>query len=102
MTLDTTMVSIHAHFKIKDGKMYECISILEEILVLTKSHEPNCLFFNITIKICGSDKAYVREAYKDGSSAIFHLQNMGYLYLNFLKWLRLKFRFMDHLRELNL
>ena len=69
MSLDTTMVSIHPHFKIKDGKMDQCIALLEEILVLTKANEPDCLFFNITT--CGSDKAYVREAYKDGTAAYF-------------------------------
>ena len=59
MSLDTTMVSIHPHFTIKDGKMDQCIALLEEILVVTKANEPDCLFFNITT--CGSDKAYVRE-----------------------------------------
>ena len=33
-------------------------------------------FNNIT---CGSDKAYVREAYKDGTAALFHLKNMGHI-----------------------
>ena len=77
MSLDPTMVSIHPHFRIKDGKMDQCIALLEEILVLTKANEPGCLFFNITI--CGSDKAYVREAYKDGAAAMFHLKNMGHM-----------------------
>ena len=63
MSLDTTMVSIHPHFTIKDGKMDQCIALLEEILVLTMANF-DCLFFNITT--CDSDKAYVREAYKDG------------------------------------
>jgi len=36
MSLDTTMVSIHPHFTIKDGKMDQCIALLEEILVLKK------------------------------------------------------------------
>ena len=39
MSLDTTMVSIHPHFTIKDGKMDQCIALLEEILVLTKANE---------------------------------------------------------------
>ena len=77
MSLDTTMVSIHPHFNIRDGKMDQCIALLEEILVLTKSNESDCLFFNITI--CGKDKAFVREAYKNGSAALFHLKNMGHL-----------------------
>jgi len=77
MSLDTTMVSIHPHFTIKDGKMDQCIALLEEILALTKAKEPDCLFFNITA--CGSDKAYVREAYKDGDAALFHLKNMGHM-----------------------
>ncbi len=34
-------------------------------------------FFYITT--CGSDKAYEREAYKDGAAALFHLKNMGYM-----------------------
>ena len=77
MTLETKMVSIHPHFIIKDGKMDQCIALLEEILVLTKSNEPDCLFFNITI--CRPNKAYVREAYKDGAAALFHLKNMGHM-----------------------
>ena len=77
MSLDTTMVSIHPHFTIKDGKMDQCIALLEEILALTKDKEPDCLFFNITA--CGSDKAFVREAYKDGAAALFHLKNMGHM-----------------------
>ena len=32
------------------------------------------VFFFITK--CGSEKTYLREAYKDGSSPIFHLKNM--------------------------
>ena len=77
MSLDTSMVSIHSHFIIKDGKMDQCISLLEEILVITKAYEPGYLFFNITT--CRSDKAYVREAYKDGAAALFHLKNMGHM-----------------------
>ena len=77
MSLDTTMVSIHPHFTIKNGKMDQCIALLEEILVITKSKEPDCLFFNITI--CGSHKAFVREAYKDGAAAVNHLKNMGHM-----------------------
>ncbi len=77
MSLDTTMVSIHPHFTVKDGKMDQCIALLEEILALTKAKEPDCLFFNITA--CGSDKAFVREAYKDGAAALFHLKNMGHM-----------------------
>ncbi len=34
-------------------------------------------FFNITT--CGSDKAYIREAYKDGTAALFYLKNMGHM-----------------------
>jgi len=77
MSLDTTMVSIHPHFTLKDGKMDHCISLLEEIFVMTKANEPDCLFFNITT--CGSDKAYVRELYKDGAAALFHLKSMGHM-----------------------
>ena len=77
MSLDTKMVSIYPHFTIKDGKMDHCIALLEEILLMTKSNETDCLFFNITI--CGSDKAHVREAYKDGVAALFHLKNMGHM-----------------------
>tara|TARA_B100000941_G_scaffold241916_1_gene185636 strand:- start:91 stop:444 length:354 start_codon:yes stop_codon:yes gene_type:complete len=77
MSLETKMVSIHPYFEVKDGKMDQCIAILEEILQLTKSKEPDCLFFNITT--CGSDKAFVREAYKDGAAASNHFKNMGHL-----------------------
>ena len=77
MSLDTTMVSIHPYFTIKDKKMDQCMALLEEILVITKANEPNCHSFNITP--CSSDKAYVREAYKDGAAALSHLKNMGYM-----------------------
>ena len=35
------------------------------------------VFFNITT--CGSDKAYVTEANRDGAAALFHLKNMGHM-----------------------
>ena len=44
MCLDTTMISIHPHFTIKDGKMDQCKALLEEILVMTKANEPDYLF----------------------------------------------------------
>ena len=72
MSLLKTMVSIHPHLTIKDGKMDQCIALLEEILILTKANRPSCLFFYITA--CGSDKAYLREVYEDGAAALFHLK----------------------------
>ena len=75
MSLDTSIVSIDPHFTIKVGKMDQCIALLEEILLQTKSKKPDCLFFNITK--CSSDKAYLREADRDGAAALFNLKNMG-------------------------
>ena len=49
MSLDATMVSIHPHFTIKDGKKDQCIALLEEILVMTKANEPDCFFFLISL-----------------------------------------------------
>tara|TARA_B100000886_G_C20212578_1_gene403039 strand:+ start:170 stop:343 length:174 start_codon:yes stop_codon:yes gene_type:complete len=49
MSIDTTMVSIHPHFTIKDGKMDQFIALLEEIMVLTEANEPYCLFFLISL-----------------------------------------------------
>jgi len=80
--------------------MDQCIALLEEILVLTKANEPDCLFFNITT--CGSDKAYVREAYKDGDAALYHLKNMGHMIPRFLKCQILLCRSKAQLRRLNL
>ena len=57
--------------------MDQSMALLEEIIVMTKSKEPDCLFFNITI--FGSSKAFVREAYKDGVAAVNHLKNMGHM-----------------------
>ncbi len=59
------------------SRMGRWIALLEEILVLTKANEPDYLFFNITA--CRSDKAYVREAYKEGAAALFHFKNMGHM-----------------------
>ena len=61
----------------RDGKIYHCISLLEEILVFIKSSKTECLFFNITK--FGSNKFYLREAYKDGSAALVHLKNMRHM-----------------------
>lgn len=77
MSLETKVVSIHPHFTIRDGKTQKCIEILEEILEITKTKEPDCLFFNITI--CRPHKAFVREAYKDGAAASNHLKNMSHM-----------------------
>ena len=30
-------------------------------------------------EMCIRDRAYVREAYKDGAAALFHLKNMGHM-----------------------
>ena len=38
MSLDTKMVSIHPHFTVKDGKMDQCIALLEEILGSDSNH----------------------------------------------------------------
>ncbi|KGF96326.1 hypothetical protein EU95_0706 [Prochlorococcus marinus str. MIT 9201] len=38
MFLPKTMVSIHPYFTIKDGKMYQYIALLEEILVLKEAN----------------------------------------------------------------
>ena len=73
------MVSIPTHLTIKDGKMDQCISLLEEILVFIKSSEHECLFFNITKFV--SNKFYLREAYKDGAAALVHLKNMRHMIL---------------------
>ena len=44
MSWGTTMVSIHSDFIIKDRKMDDYIALLEEILLMTKVNEPDCLF----------------------------------------------------------
>ena len=62
---------------IKDGKREQSISLLEEILVFIKFSETECLFFNITK--FGSNKFYLREAYKDGAAALVHLKNMRHM-----------------------
>ena len=65
------MVSSHPHSTIKDGKIDQCITLLEKILIMIKANEPEFLFINKTA--CGSEKEYVREEYKDGAAALFHL-----------------------------
>ena len=50
MCLDTNMISIHPHFTIKDGKMDQCIALLEEILVMTKANEPDYLHQYIYVR----------------------------------------------------
>ena len=71
------MVSIHTHLTIKDGKMDQSISLLEEILVFIKSSEPECLLFNITKFV--SNKFYLTEAYKDAAAALIYLKNMRHM-----------------------
>ena len=43
MYLDSKMVSIHPHFTFKDGNIAQRIIPLEEILVLTKTNEPDSI-----------------------------------------------------------
>ena len=83
------MVSIHTHLTIKDGKMDQSISLLEEILVFIKSSEPECLLFNITKFV--SNKFYLTEAYKDAAAALIHLKNMRHMIPKLLKLLILTY-----------
>ena len=54
--------------------MDKCIAPLEAILEITKSKEPVSLFFKITTS--GSDKAFFKEAYNDGVTAVNHFKNI--------------------------
>jgi len=56
-------------------------------------------FFNITT--CGSDKAYVREAYKDGAAALFHLEKMGHMIPKLFELAEINVQFHGPARELN-
>ena len=65
MSLDTTMVSIHPHFTIKDGKMDQCIALLEEILVMKrllltpifKSFKKSAFFLSLNLNTCPINNA---------------------------------------------
>ena len=53
-------------------------------LITTKKHingtcDTKLKFFFFNITTFGSYRAYVREAYKDGAAALFHLKNMGHM-----------------------
>ena len=78
--------------------MNQCLGLIEEILVLTKANEPDYLFFNIIT--CGSDKAFVREGYNDGATALFHLNNMSHMILRLFEVAYIKVQVHDPAKEI--
>ena len=94
------MVSMHPHFKIKDERTDQCMALLEEILVMTKAMNLTFYFFNITT--CVSEKAYVREAYKNGTAALSHLKNMGHMIPNLFKVGDITIQVQGPAKEMNL
>ena len=62
-----------------DTNMNYCIAFLEEILVTTKANTPGCTFS--ILLYAALIRHYVREAYKYGTVALFHLKDMGHMIL---------------------
>ena len=74
-------VSIHPYFKIHEGQMEACKSILARFNELVAQEEKN-LFYNFTLN---GDQLFCREAYEDADGVQAHLANCGAVLGEFLK-----------------
>jgi len=68
-------ISIHPYFKVKDGQMEACKSLLPQFCKKVASEE-GCLYYNFTLK---DDAVFCREAYQDAGGVQAHLENCGAL-----------------------
>lgn len=66
------VVSIHPYFRINPGQQSAFLNLLEE-LVARAATEEGCLYYEFTRN--GND-VFCREAYKDGASLLFHVNNV--------------------------
>ncbi len=76
------VVSIHPYFKVKPGNMDQARVALPEFVARTSTEKGN-LFYDFTI--CG-DVIFCREAYVGAEGMLAHLQNVGAVLAEFLKF----------------
>jgi quinol monooxygenase YgiN len=74
-------ISIHPYFKVKEGQMDACKSMLAQFNEKVASEE-KCLYYNFTFN---GDVLCCREAYRDAEGVLAHLENCGALLGEFLK-----------------
>jgi quinol monooxygenase YgiN len=66
-------VSIHPYFQIYAGKIEEFQKVIAKFIETTRS-EKGCVYYDFSLN---GDEAFCREAYTDGDTALFHLENVG-------------------------
>jgi len=74
-------VSIHPYFKIQEGQMDACKSLLAQFTDRVVNEEM-CLYYNFTFN---GDVLCCREAYQDADGVQAHLENCGPLLGEFFK-----------------
>ena len=75
MALLSTAVSIHPYFQIHPGQL-DAFSKVIETFIETTGTEEGCLYYDFTLN---GDEAFCREAYTNGDTALFHLQNVDHV-----------------------
>lgn len=71
----STAVSIHPYFQIHPGKIEEFQKVIETF-IKTTAPEEGCLYYDFTLN---GDEAFCREAYTNGDTALYHLQNVDHV-----------------------
>ncbi len=71
----STAVSIHPYFQIHPGKVEAFAQVIGNFIKTTAT-EDGCLYYDFTMN---GDEAFCREAYTNGDTALFHLQNVDHV-----------------------
>jgi len=73
MATNDKCVSINPFFAVKDGQMENVKSTLPKFVEKTQSEEA-CLYYGFSIN---GNKLHCREAYRDATGALAHIENVG-------------------------
>jgi quinol monooxygenase YgiN len=71
----SSAVSIHPYFQIQAGKVDAFAEVIATFIQAT-APEDGCLYYDFTLN---GDEAFCREAYTNGDTALFHLQNVDHV-----------------------
>ena len=82
MATQDTCCTIVPYFKIHAGKTAEFKNVSERCVEQTKI-EPGCLYYGFSFS---GDEGHCREGYKNAEGALAHLQNIGPLLGELLKF----------------
>lgn len=82
MATNDTCCTIVPYFKIHDGKLQAFREMCEQFVEKT-SKEPKCLYYGFSFD---GDQCHCREGYQDADGALAHLENVGAMLGELLKF----------------